>query len=248
MKKIPMNSLTILDRIITGEPKTIYDVHEETDMALSSAGLAIRNLDERNLIRLDVSESRKRKHPFAKVYVPTFKGMLVFLYDYAANTKNLKTLSTVLMKNGDLLNYPLFKHCGYLEKLLPGLYKSFIGSASWILQTSRTMVPTVSLRLLRKRRKQLEKGSETTEEAAIEVSSSKDVESLIEHIRSVENRLLQKSFFMDFLDKNYVRLKQEIRDGDARRELHNYAEAILREEERKFVEQKRKLDIWLTFF
>jgi len=80
--KIPKTSLNILKHIVVEGPKTLYDIRKEMDTALSSADLAIRNLRENYLIELDIPESRKRTHPSARVYRPTFKGLVSFLCYY----------------------------------------------------------------------------------------------------------------------------------------------------------------------
>lgn len=75
------NALELLSFIAENGPKTLYEIHKEKGMRRSSVHLALEILNEKNLICLDIEESRKRDRN-AKVYALTIKGLIVFLSNY----------------------------------------------------------------------------------------------------------------------------------------------------------------------
>lgn len=163
-------TLEVLRFIVeSDEPRTLYKIgnslkvkrkfNNKTSNSVSeklipwgSLDLAIKNLNKKNLIILD-KEMSKKKGRNATIYVPTFKGLLVFLeayefpnqqrIDYSEDQKNIliKTqslkkqkndLDRVLKRNGKLLKYPLFHEIDSL-RLHPRLYEIFIKIAKEVL-------------------------------------------------------------------------------------------------------------------
>lgn len=239
----------IFNFIVNNEPNTLYHIQKATNIHFSSVHVAVKSLKRKNLIKLDINESTRRGRN-ATVYMPTLKGLLTFLSHINLNhtrQKTVKNLSKILEKKGKMINYPLFIHCRCLEKTFPGLYELFVNLSDSVLNRSSNMTPTVSIQLLRERTRQLAKGVDTSEKPTINVSLE-TAKSLLEHILPVENRLLGESFFMDFLTATHSNLTIEIRNKAIAADLHNYAESLLKVKERNFLEEKRILKIWLTFF
>ena len=151
------------------EPRTLYQIgnclkvkgksNDKASNAIveklipwGSLDLAIKNLNRKNLIILD-KELSKKKGRNATIYVPTFKGLLVFLeayefpneprIDYSKEQKNIlirtqslkkqkNDIDRVLERNGKLLEYPLFHEIDSLG-LHPRLYEIFIKIAKEVL-------------------------------------------------------------------------------------------------------------------
>lgn len=74
-------ALEILGFIVKNEPRTLYKIYKEKSIPYASLHLAVKNLVKKNLAKLDLERSRNKGRN-ATVYVPTFKGILVFLSDY----------------------------------------------------------------------------------------------------------------------------------------------------------------------
>ena len=163
-------ALEVLRFIVeSDEPRTLYKIgnslkvkrksNNNTSNSVSeklipwgSLDLAIKNLNRMNLIILN-KEMSKKKGRNATIYVPTFKGLLVFLeayefpnekrIDYSKDQKNIlirtqslkkqkNDLNRVLKRNGKLLGYPLFQEIDSLG-LHPRSYTIFIKIAKEVL-------------------------------------------------------------------------------------------------------------------
>ncbi len=71
----------ILAFIVTHRPRTLYEISHDADIPYNSLHMNVKNLVRKNLIELDLEESRGRGRN-ATIYSPTFKGLLVFLSKY----------------------------------------------------------------------------------------------------------------------------------------------------------------------
>ena len=138
--------------------------------------MALDNLIKKNLIKLDIEMSRKKGRN-AKIYIPTFKGLLVFLANYPFPTgaiidrsedkklikikaripeKEKDKLDEILERNGKLLNFPLFEQIRALA-LHPRLYENFIEKAKLILSSPLRLQLSETEQRLVKDQKEIEK-------------------------------------------------------------------------------------------
>ena len=154
------------------ECKTLYQISKETRILYPSLELAKKTLLQKNLIELDVKESRKRGRG-ATIYRPTFKAMLWYLAEY--NKLRIKIIR-VLERNGKRLGYPLFEHTKTLIENWSTIDVLFTLCAKNLLSSPRIAQLEHLLPLLAKSKRNFQK------------------------FQKVEDQILRDSFFLTVLE------------------------------------------------
>ena len=170
-------------------------------------------------------------------------------------SKSSEDLRDILLRYGETFDYPLLKYCTFLEYAHFHLYEIFVMSAERVLRNGVSLpleyhdfADVVAHKKAMEYEKDLGEGKVDLKKVKKRFEEAKREVLEEMKVNEVENNLLERAFFWEFLKRGESRrLQSKIVNKEVGKSLYPYAASIVKEKEDELNREKRTLRKWKYF-